>query len=124
MNQQQIIQEFTGYPLSTKSAVLRELLKAYEDDLVEDGRENGDSSVSNGAGTREEIIAKRKDAVDRLRGIAAKKGLQNPGRELSIEERLEIVESLSGVATSEGRNPPSDDEWREERTKYLLEKYK
>ena len=96
MNQQQLIQEFAGYPLSTKSAVLRELLKAYEDDLGEDGRENNDDNRVNGGGNRDDLIAKRKEAVDKLRGIAA----------------------------VPGKRPPTDEEWREERTIYLLEKYK
>lgn len=55
-----------------------------------------DGSKSNGDRSREEIIAERKQAVDWLRGIASV-----PGKE-----------------------PPTDDEWREERTNYLLEKYK
>ena len=96
MNQQQLIREFTGYPLSTKSAVLRELLKAYEDDLGEDGKVSNGNNAVNGAGNRDDLIAKRKEAVDRLRGIAA----------------------------IPGKRPPTDEEWREERTNYLLEKYK
>ena len=45
-------------------------------------------------------------------------------RELTIQKRLAIVERLSGIAAVEGKTPPTDEEWREERTNYLLEKYK
>jgi hypothetical protein len=45
-------------------------------------------------------------------------------KELTVEERLAIVESLSGVASVKGKIPPTDEEWREERTNYLSEKYK
>ncbi len=96
MTQQQIILEFTGYPLSTKSAVLRELLKAYEDDLEGSEQINMGGETGNGADDRAALIAKRKKAVDKLRGIAA----------------------------VPGKRPPTDEEWREERTNYLFEKYK
>jgi len=36
MTQQQLIQEFSRYPRSKKSVVLRMLLKAFEDDLKEE----------------------------------------------------------------------------------------
>ncbi len=85
MTQQQVIQEFSRYPKATKSAVIRKLLRIFEEDLVDP----------------------RDDKA-----------------ELSGEERLAIVESLSGIATVEGKTPPTDKEWREERTTYLLEKYK
>lgn len=45
-------------------------------------------------------------------------------RKLTVEEKLAIVENLSGIASIPGKRPPSDEEWREERTNYLLEKYK
>ena len=45
-------------------------------------------------------------------------------RELSVAERLALVESLAGIGAVAGKTPPTDEEWREERTNYLLEKYK
>lgn len=36
MTQQQIVSEFRNFPRSVKSAILRDLLKAYEDDLEEE----------------------------------------------------------------------------------------
>ena len=53
-----------------------------------------------------------------------KKDMEKANIELSVEERLAIVEGLSGIAAVEGKTPPTDEEWREERTNYLLEKYK
>ena len=46
------------------------------------------------------------------------------GPELTVKERLAIVESLAGIASAPGKTPPTDEEWREARTDYLLEKYK
>ena len=43
---------------------------------------------------------------------------------LSIEEKKRIVDSLRGSLAIPGKIPPTDEEWREERTNYLLEKYK
>lgn len=44
-------------------------------------------------------------------------------RQLSIEERTAIVESLYGFAATEGRRTLTDEEIREDRANYLLEKY-
>ena len=46
---------------------------------------------------------------------------------LTDEEKLrrsEAIRQLAGIASVEGKTPPTDEEWREERTNYLLEKYK
>lgn len=46
---------------------------------------------------------------------------------LTDEEKLrrsEAIRQLAGIAGVEGKTPPTDEEWREERTNYLLEKYK
>ena len=45
-------------------------------------------------------------------------------RELTVEERLAVVESLAGIASVPGKRPPTDEEWREQRTEYLLEKHR
>ena len=44
--------------------------------------------------------------------------------ETSIDERKSIVDELRGIAAVPGKIPPTYEEWREERTNYLLEKYK
>ena len=47
--------------------------------------------------------------------------------QLSDEDKLrrsEAIRGLCGIASVEGKTPPTDEEWREERTNYLLEKYK
>jgi len=41
-----------------------------------------------------------------------------------IAKRKEAVDKLRGIAYVPGKTPPTDEEWREERTNYLLEKYK
>jgi len=43
---------------------------------------------------------------------------------LTVEERRAIVEKLAGIAATSGKIPPTDEEWREQRTDYLLEKFK
>lgn len=45
-------------------------------------------------------------------------------REQIIAERKRAIDRLRGVASIPGKTPPTDEEWREERTNYLLEKYK
>lgn len=89
MTQQQLIQEFQTYPRAKKSVVLRRLLKAFEDDLNENGSDHSE--------------------------------LHGPQ---SVEDRIRAVERLAGIASVPGKMPPTDDEWREGRTDYLIEKYK
>lgn len=40
------------------------------------------------------------------------------------KRRSEAIRRLAGIASVPGKIPPTDEEWREERTNYLLEKYK
>lgn len=70
---------------------------------------------------REELIRKLEISLknyDRLPEVQADE------IELSIDERSRIVDELRGIASVPGKTPPTDEEWREERTNYLLEKYK
>jgi hypothetical protein len=89
MTQQEIFKAVMALPLDERS----ELLKTLERNLKGIDDKNGDN---NEVLSRAEIIAERKRAIDRLRG----------------------------VASVPGKKPPTDEEWREERTNYLLEKYK
>jgi hypothetical protein len=41
MTRQQLVQEFRSYPKAQKSAVIRELLQIFEDDLAQEKSENG-----------------------------------------------------------------------------------
>ncbi len=85
MTQQQIVQEFKSYPKSKKSVVIRQLLQIFEEDL-EEIAQNGDK--------------------------------------LSINERKQAVDRLRGIAAVEGKTPPTDEEIKEDYTNYLAEKYK
>ncbi len=38
--------------------------------------------------------------------------------------RSEAIKRLRGIASIPGKRPPTDEEWREGRTQYLLEKHK
>ena len=40
------------------------------------------------------------------------------------KRRSEAISQLAGIASVPGKTPPTDEEWREQRTEYLLEKYK
>lgn len=90
--------------MMTQQEILREAMALPQAERVELLRKlerNIESEeITNGGShedrSRDEIIAERKRAVDRLRGIAS----------------------------VPGKKPPTDDEWREERTNYLLEKHK
>lgn len=50
--------------------------------------------------------------------------LRNLNSHLSVEERIEIVEELAGIAAVNGNEAPTDEEWRDARTDYLIEKYR
>lgn len=48
-------------------------------------------------------------------------------RSLTDEEkkrRTAAIERLAGIASVPGKTPPTDEEWREDRTNILTEKYK
>ncbi len=49
---------------------------------------------------------------------------ETDNRKPTAEERTAIVNSLRGAASVPGKTPPTDEEWREERTNHLVEKYK
>ncbi len=67
MTQQQIVQEFKSYPKAQKSAVIRKLLRIFEEDL-----EDNTTSVI------ELAIEEKRRAIDKLRGIAAVEGKTPP----------------------------------------------
>ena len=73
--------------------------------------------------TRTELLRR----IERdLKGLG-EKGHEAPdsrSREEIIAERKIAVDGLRGIASVPGKTPPTDEEWREERTNYLLEKYK
>jgi hypothetical protein len=85
MTQQQIVQEFKSYPKAKKSVVIRQLLQIFEEDL-------------------EKIV-------------------QNGGT-LSIDERKQAVDRLRGIAAVKGKPAPTDEEIKENYANYLSEKYK
>lgn len=86
--QQEIFKEVMALPRNERVQLLRKLERNIESDDNKDGFSHDRR--------REEVIAERKLAIDRLRGIAS----------------------------VPGKKPPTDEEWREERTNYLLEKHK
>ena len=49
---------------------------------------------------------------------------QEVSKEAQIEKRRQAIQRLRGIAKVEGKPAPTKEEWREERTDYLLEKYK
>lgn len=67
MTQQQILREFRSYPKAKKSAVIRQLLRIFEEDLEEDAQNGSELSIE-----------ERKAIVDNLRGIAAVEGKTPP----------------------------------------------
>lgn len=89
MNQREIVKAVMALPLTERS----ELLKTLQRKMKSTDNKNGANQEER---SRDDIIAERKLAIDRLRG----------------------------VASIPGKTPPTDEEWREERTNYLLEKYK
>ena len=60
----------------------------------------------------------------RLAGNGDTKTNRESSREKIIAKRKQAVDGLRGIASVPGKEPPTDEEWREERTNYLLEKYK
>ncbi len=89
MTQQEVYKEAIALPPKERAELLKKLEQSLKKDILESENPSEDRD-------RRQIIAERKLAVDRLRGIAA----------------------------VPGKIPPTDEEWREERTNYLLEKYK
>ena len=72
-------------------------------------------------------IAERVEIIEQVsRGV--RRDMKNSGDEIMAEEkkrlRSEAIQRLRGIASVRGKQPPTDEEWREERTNYLLEKYK
>jgi hypothetical protein len=49
---------------------------------------------------------------------------QEVSKEAQIEKRRQAIQRLRGIAKVEGQRAPTKEEWREERADYLLEKYK
>ena len=70
MTEQQMIQEFKGYPTIKKSQVVRQLLQIFEEDLAEELPKESKLSIE-----------ERRKAVENLRGIAAVKGKTLPTNE-------------------------------------------
>lgn len=66
MTQQQIVQEFRNYPKAKKSAVIRQLLQIFEEDLAEKSQPDALS------------VEERMAIVERLHGIAAVEGKTPP----------------------------------------------
>lgn len=80
MTQQQLIQEFRGYPKDQKSAVIRQLLEIFEEDLKETPPYGSELSV-------EERMA----IVERLHGIAAVEGKTPPTDEEIKEDYADYL---------------------------------
>lgn len=87
MTQQEIYSQAVALPMKERAELLKKLEKSLKN-------EHADNSTPPINLDRDEVIAERKRAVDRLRGIAS----------------------------VPGKKPPTDEEWREERTNCLLEK--
>lgn len=51
-------------------------------------------------------------------------GHEEVSKEVLIEKRRQAIDRLRGIAKVEGKPVQTKEEWREERTDYLLEKYK
>ena len=73
-------------------------------------------------------IAERVEIIEEV-SRSVRRELRNSSSkpQLSDEDkfrRSEAIRGLRGIASVEGKTPPTDEEWREERTNYLLEKYK
>jgi hypothetical protein len=49
---------------------------------------------------------------------------QETSKKAQIEKRRQAIQRLRGIAKVEGQRAPTKEEWREERADYLLEKYK
>ena len=69
---------------------------------------------------RVEIIEEVSRSVSRDLRSANKLTMSDEDKRL----RSEAIQRLRGIANVEGKTPPTDEEWREESTKYLLEKHK
>lgn len=80
MTQQQLVQEFKSYPKEKKSVVIRQLLRIFEEDLVENTPNNKELSIE-----------ERKAVVESLYGIAAVKGKTPPTDEQVKEDYIDYL---------------------------------
>ncbi len=80
MTQQQLVQEFKTYPKAQKSVIIRQLLRIFEEDLVENTHNN-----------KEVSIAEKKAIVDSLYGIAAVEGKTQPTDEEVKEDYINYL---------------------------------
>ncbi len=72
-------------------------------------------------------IPERVEIIEAVsRGL--RREMKGSGDDITAEEkkrlRSEAIRRLKGIASVPGKAPPTDEEWREERTNYLLEKHK
>ncbi len=73
-------------------------------------------------------ISDRMEIIEQLSRSVRRDLLDNEPQEISkeaqIEKRRQAIQRLRGIAKIEGEPAPTKEEWREERTDYLMEKYK
>lgn len=55
--------------------------------------------------------------------LASEKSRISEKKQISVAEKIEIVESLYGFAAIKDQPAPNDEEIKEDRVNYLLEKY-
>lgn len=71
-------------------------------------------------------ISERVELIEEIsRGL--RRDMKEADRSIMSKEkkriRSEAIRKLRGIASVPGKQPPTDEEWREERTNYLLEKH-
>lgn len=96
--------------------------KLYEDGILSGGQAAELAGISKR--TFIELLGKYGVSVFGYDSDDLEEDLRNLRQDISTEDRLLIVGELAGIAANEGKKPPTEVEWREERTEFLIEKYR
>jgi predicted HTH domain antitoxin len=108
--------------LSDFDLKMRLAAKLYDDGILSSGQAADLAGISKRRFI--ELLGKYGVSVFGHSADEVEEDLKNLANNLSVPERLAIVEELGGIAAIEGKQPPTDSQWREERTEYLVEKYR
>jgi hypothetical protein len=68
-------------------------------------------------------IAERIEIIEKV-SRSVREDIQENQKEVSIEERRNAIDRLRGIASVKGKTPPTDAEIKEDYINYLSEKYK
>ena len=69
-------------------------------------------------------IAERVEIIERISRSVREDLQANKKDKTTITERKQAVNRLRGIASVKGKTPPTDEEIKEDYTNYLMEKYK